>query len=1116
MANLVSPGVEVNVIDESFYTPAQAGTTPMIFVATAQDKSNSSGTGIAEATRQTNAGTPFLLTSQRELADLFGDPVFQTDANNNPVHAGELNEYGLQAAYSVLGVTNSAWVTRADINLSELEASAEAPAADPEDGTYWLDTLATDFGVFEWNGAPITQPNGQSFVKKTPIVVTDVTEIETGNDDDNGTDGNIPRGTVGSVGDYAVVFASTIARLFYRNSQGTWVLVGSDAWQGSWAAVRTTVTNPEITTTGTFEINSTSITVTAGEAVADIASEINTKGIQGITAEVVDGRLEIYSDSTSTGAGDSTLAGEVVIESLDVDVGEEIGLSEGTFYPPALQISKHTQVPQFKDTDVVTRPTGSVWLKTTEPGGGANWSMKVYNATTQLWEEVESPLFPTNRDALFELDRTGGGLNIGAKSIYVQTNVANDDVPLATFKIYKRAGIAPTTARGSVVGESVPSGEATVTIEATQPAQAALVSRDVTVSYNGASSDASDFVTAVNSAGITGLTASVDSQNRITLQHATGGDIRLTADTSNVLNGLGFSSDTENLYATPGIGNGSSLQASLWKATENQDGEEVAFYAASDSEVTALTADGRLWYNAIIDEVDIMVHNGDTWVGYASDNSIYSDTDPNGPIVSASRPTQQSDGTILVTGDVWVDTSDIENYPQIYVYNADLSSWRLVDNTDQTTENGIVFGDARYNTSGRNADEPGSIVDLLESSYLDPDAPDPTLYPRGMLLWNTRRSGFNVKRFVRNWLQDQPESNPRFQVTLNGEEIDEPTGEYDGNVAYYPHRWVTESRNQRDGSGSFGRIAQRQVVVQALQAEINSNDAIRDIESRNFNLIATPGYPELIGEMVTLNYDRDLTGFVVGDVPARLTPDATSLNDWASNVRRAVEDNINGLVTRDEYLGIFYPWGFTSDNFGNNVVVPPSYMILRTILLSDQVSYPWFAPAGTRRGGITNATAVGYVDEEGEFVSIALNQGQRDVLYENNVNPITFLSGAGLVNYGQKTRARGASALDRINVARLTVFMRTQLNQLAKPYIFEQNDKITRDEIKQAVESLLLELVGQRALNDFLVVCDESNNTPSRIDRNELYVDIAIEPVKAVEFIYIPLRLKNTGEIAAL
>jgi len=265
-----------------------------------------------------------------------------------------------------------------------------------------------------------------------------------------------------------------------------------------------------------------------------------------------------------------------------------------------------------------------------------------------------------------------------------------------------------------------------------------------------------------------------------------------------------------------------------------------------------------------------------------------------------------------------------------------------------------------------------------------------------------------------------------------------------------------------------------------------------------------------------LNYDRGLTAFVVGDTPSRLTPDATSLNNWGKNVAGAVEDNDDGLVSSDEYFGIFYPWGYTSDNIGNNIVVPPSHMILRTIALNDQVSYPWFAPAGTRRGGITNATAVGYITMEGEFQSVSLNTGQRDTLADSKINPITFITGTGLVNYGQYTRARNASALDRINVARLVIYLRRQFALLAKPYVFEPNDKITRDELKGAAESLLLELVGQRALYDYIVVCDGSNNTSARIDRNELYLDVAIEPVKAVEFIYIPLRLKNTGEIKGL
>ena len=422
----------------------------------------------------------------------------------------------------------------------------------------------------------------------------------------------------------------------------------------------------------------------------------------------------------------------------------------------------------------------------------------------------------------------------------------------------------------------------------------------------------------------------------------------------------------------------------------------------------------------------------------------------------------------------------------------------LVDKTDQTSDQGILFADARWSTAGE-LSEAADIVDLLESDYVDPDAPDPALYPRGMLLWNLRRSGFNVKRYVKNYI-DPDEENIRFNDELMRD--------------YALDRWVTESANNEDGSGSFGRKAQRKAVVQALQSEVNSNQEIRDDESRQFNLIACPGYPELIGEMITLNVDRGLKSFVVGDTPARLTPDATTLIEWAQNTNGAVEDNEVGAVSFDEYMAMYYGWGYTSDNAGNNVVVPPSHMSLRTILLNDQVAYPWYAPAGTRRGGVSNATASGYITDEGEFNSISLNVGQRDVLYENSVNPITFINGSGLLVYGQKTRARNASALDRVNVARLVVYLRTQLDQIARPYLFEPNDKITRDQVKAAMDSFFLELVGLRAIYDFLVVCDESNNLAARIDRNELWIDIAIEPVKSIEYIYIPLRLKNTGEIS--
>jgi phage tail sheath protein FI len=255
----------------------------------------------------------------------------------------------------------------------------------------------------------------------------------------------------------------------------------------------------------------------------------------------------------------------------------------------------------------------------------------------------------------------------------------------------------------------------------------------------------------------------------------------------------------------------------------------------------------------------------------------------------------------------------------------------------------------------------------------------------------------------------------------------------------------------------------------------------------------------------------------VGDSPARLENTSTAISNFATNAAGSASNDEDGLVTSDSFTAVYYPWGTTSDLAGNDVFVPPSHMVLRTLAVNDDVAFPWFAPAGIRRGVVDNATSVGFIKAStGEKQVIAVSQGIRDTLQSNRINPISFLTGAGLTIYGQKTRHSGTSALDRVNVARLVVFLRSQLDKLAQPFIFEPNDELTRNEIKQAVESLLLEVQGQRGLFDFAVVCDTTNNTPSRIDRNELHVDIAIEPVKSVEFIFIPIRLKNTGEIDKL
>jgi hypothetical protein len=1100
MAQLNSPGVAVTVVDESFYAPAAPSTVPLIMVASEQDKANPSLNGIAPGTLKTNAGKAYLITSQRDLATTFGVPQFKTDGNGNPIHGGEQNEYGLQAAYSLLGVSNRAYVVRADVDLKELNPKSDAPTAEPVNGTYWLDTVNSNWGVFEWNNAPRSEKLGQKFAVKTPIIITDMTKV---------TNDFFPKGSVGVIGDYALVSLSDLnlpvtdypaSDILYFKSPGnsaaaiepgTWVIVGSTPWALSW---------PMFETTQVYSSDDELKLLIDGEIVpltfasADqFAAYVNNNFAYVTVAVKPDQKLAFYSASPGAlvNIGQQRNASETNVPDL-------LGIDLGRYTGPLLQISPHTSVPDFKSTNsneaYSGARTGSIWVKTTEPAGGTKLFVKKYSEATKSFEKVPTFLYDNSFQANYYLDKVGSGQNIPVGAVYCKIYNYLGSTLIASFQLFRKISAGATSiVSKKIVNDwrsgSVANNEYGLYITEGVPGSAdeatpVLIEFEV----DNTVSDAETIASAINRAGLVYIQASVDAQNRITISHKTGGDFKIeelydSSANSSILDKLGLLNELDDL------GNGIYL-ATLWKPLRFNASKEVPF---------TLTKNNTLWYSSVIDEIDILVNAGSLWKGY---RNIFPDTDPMGPIVSATVPLTQSDEvTPLANNDLWIDTSDLENFPRIYRFdlfkpNATVATkWVEIDGADQSSEDGILFADARYNTAGPNSDLPGAIEDLLLNDYVDPDAPDPTLYPRGMLLWNLRRSGFNVKKFIQNYI-DVNADNERFGKQSM--------------VSYYPHRWVTVSANQDDGKGSFGRKAQRKIVVQALQASINSSTDIRE-EARVFNLIACPGYPELIGEMVTLNYDRALTAFVIGDTPARLTPDATSLLAWGNNLRLAVEDNDLGAPSFDEYLAMFYPWGFTSDNVGNNVVVPPSHMMLRTIALSDSVSYPWFPPAGTRRGGITNATSVGYVDNGGEFRTVALNTGQRDTLYDAKINPITFFTGVGLVNYGQKTRAKGFSALDRINVARLVVYMRRQLDVIAKAYVFEPNDKITRDEIKNSVDGLMLELVGQRALYDYIVVCDDSNNTPSRIDKNELYVDIAIVPVKAVEFIYIPLRIKSTN-----
>jgi hypothetical protein len=1119
---LVSPGVEVTVIDESTYIPSATNSVPYILIATAQNKVSGTSALTAVGTTAAEANKLNLVTSQRDLATLYGNPFFYKTSAGTPINGYELNEYGLLAAFSVLGISNRAYVQRADVDLAELTASLVRPTGDPANGTYWLDTTTTQWGINQWN-----QTTG-AFTVTTPTVITSTVEL----------DGGIPAASIGSIGGYAVVATNSNNPVYYKNLSNDWVLVGSDAWKRSWATVQGTqsVSGAVLTIANTIVINGTSVAVPAGLTLASLVGAINTAAITGVTAETnltrTSNQLWLYGDSDATADGSSADGGVINIDPTSTaGLLTTLGITAGSYLTPALQQSPNYTVPRWRTTDTGPRPTGSVWNKTTSANQGANIVVKQYDATLDTFVTKAAPIYADDQAANAAYDPVGGGKNIPVGSLYTEYNVAPEDYGVGynntfTLKVLERVATGVVTIIGDDTTPTFVPGE-TFLLQ-TSVANSPTLTTAVTVTMTGTT--AADFCADVSAAAVPGVQATVTSTGAIAFVQSIGGVILVTDVIGTPILDAGFNTSVEGVRAHPEF---NGLILSNWVQLT---------YSADSVAPDQDPDDGRLWYYSATNQADILINDGTIWVGYQTvSNDVrgynLTQTDPAGPIVATTAPIEQSDGTSLVYGDLWVDTSNLEIYPQLYRWELvnGVDQWVLIDNTDQTTENGILFADARWAPNGTTnpiTDNIPTIVSLLTSSYLDLDAPDATVYPAGTLLWNTRRSGFNVKSFQVDYFNATDFAIDTYsnvasyivgnKVLYNGivyVNIQASTGNLPTNTTYWSlletNAWVNASGNRADGSPNMGRLAVRAIIVAAMKSAIDTQETLRE-EQNQFNLIACPGYPELITNMVALNNERTNTAFIVGDTPMRLGPTGNDIVDFATNNGGLGTNAADGLSISDPYVGVFYPSCQTVDTTGSIVVQPPSHMMLRTIIRSDEVAFPWFAPAGTLRGLVDNATRLGYINAAtGEFISIATGQGVRDVLYTNKINPITFIPGTGIVNYGNKTISGTPSALDRINVARLVAFLRLRLEQIGNSFLFEPNDALTRNQITNVIEGLMQDLRAKRAVYDYLIVCDESNNTPARIDANELYVDIAIEPVKAVEFIYIPVRIKNTGEIAA-
>lgn len=956
MATLVSPGVDVQIIDESFYGSAGAGTVPLIVIATAANKPSPSGTGIAPYTAPSQAGRLFLATSQRELVQNFGNPVFHS-VQGTQLHGHELNEYGLHAAYSFLGLSNRAYVIRADIDLNQLAASDSAPRGEPVAGTYWLDLTETRWGVFQSNGNPVA---GSAW-EVQPVKVALSGDVVSA----NGL--LVPASTFGTDGDFAVV-PLTAENFIYEKINGSWLHVGSNAWKAARPTKIVGTANPLAVNTGdAIRINGTVVTFSSG-SLGDVIAAINGASIPNIQASIANNALQI----AQTAGGVLQIADDVgtPLARLGITAGNYKGVQ--TFYTNSAAYPANS-VP------------GDVWIKGNSANQGAEWKVKRYDANIGQWVSLTTPLF----------------------------------------------------------------------------------------AYNSALSDGDPIK---------------DQQATIALGAPASGTVYVAFD------------------AATGV-----MELRRWTG---QFWEGLIYEADLDAPTTD-PEDGVLWYNTDF-RADIMVSDGVQWMAY---RRRYPLTNPTGPILAGSAPLTQTDGTPLVDNDLWIDTSDLENYPVIRRYDATALRWRLIDVADQTTPFGIIFADVRADSgvsftgipnSGAYAFMSEDPEDMALSDFVDPDAPDARTVPDGMLCFNTRYSTYNVKVWRPRHFEDGGfDPNTNFSITTYA------AGPYVFPAVSNAGRWVTASGNKTDGSPWMGRKAQRVMVVRSMSSVIQANEDLRS-ELVYFNLMAAPGYPEMVDELVELNKDQKEVSFIIADTPIRLKPTGTEIQAWALNQKLAPSNGEDGLTSSDIYTGVYYPWGLGRNIDGMEVMIPPSAMALRVFAYNDEVGYPWYAPAGFERGLVTNATTVGYLTDEGEFRPVLLNPGQRDVLYTNKINPIAFIPGRGLVLYGQKTLSPLQSALDRVNVARLANHLKYVLDLTVRPFLFEQNDQITRDAARITVERVLSGLVGLRALEDYAVLCDESNNTPERRDRNELWLDVLIRPIKAVEFIYVPVRIRNSGDDLSL
>ena len=337
--------------------------------------------------------------------------------------------------------------------------------------------------------------------------------------------------------------------------------------------------------------------------------------------------------------------------------------------------------------------------------------------------------------------------------------------------------------------------------------------------------------------------------------------------------------------------------------------------------------------------------------------------------------------------------------------------------------------------------------------------------------------------------------------------VNNPTPNYldsNGNItvaAYTSSLPIVASGSFKSATGGIATNAKfyDQISTTNTQGVSSSdyNDVINLLANKDdyqYNVIMTPGlcdnltgHSGVINTIITNCQDRGDCIYIA---------DMVSYGSTTSTV-------VTQAATKNtSYAATYWPWVQVQDpNNGQNVWVPASTVIGGVYAYNDSVSEPWFAPAGINRGGLSTV-----IQAERK-----LPQSTRDTLYEGKVNPIATFPGQGVVVYGQKTLQTRASALDRVNVRRLLIALKSYISQVANTLVFEQNSVATRNNFLAQVNPYLENVQQRQGLYAFKVIMDDSNNTADVIDRNQLVGQIYVQPTKTAEFIYLDFIVTPTG-----